>query len=90
MVRETNEQESITFIGIYVDKYLKFKQHINFYAHIISKCIFSINRVKHILPLKALKSLYFVLIQIRLQYCIAAWGNSNHVQKVLLIQKRVI
>ena len=60
MVRETNEQESIKFIGIYVDKYLKFKQHINFYAHIISKCIFAINRVKHILPLKALKSLYFV------------------------------
>ena len=46
--------------------------------------------MKHILPLKALKSLYFALIQSRLQYCIAAWGNSNHVQKLLLIQKRVI
>ena len=46
--------------------------------------------MKHILPLKALKSLYFALIQSRLQYCIAVWGNSNHVQKVLLIQKRAI
>ena len=46
--------------------------------------------MKHILPLKALKSLYFALIQSRLQYCIAAWGNSNHVHKLLLIQKRVI
>ena len=46
--------------------------------------------MKHILALKALKSLYFALIQSRLQYCIAVWGNSNHVQKVLLIQKQAI
>ena len=36
------------------------------------------------------KSLYFALIQSRLQYCIAVWGNSNHVKKLLLIQKRAI
>ena len=90
MVGETNEHESIKFLGIYLDKHLTFKQHINFLCSSISKCIFAINRVKHILPLKALKSLYFALIQSRLQYCIAAWGNSNHVHKLLLIQKRVI
>ena len=90
MVGETNEQESIKFLGIYLDKHLTFKQHINFLCSSISRCIFAINRVKHILPLKALKSLYFALIQSRLQYCIAVWGNSNHVQKLLLIQKRAI
>ena len=90
MVGETNEHECIKFLGIYLDKHLTFKQHINFLCSSISKCIFAINRVKHILPLKALKSLYFALIQSRLQYCIAAWGNSNHVHKLLLIQKRVI
>ena len=92
MVGETNEQESIKFLGIYLDKHLTFKQHINFLCSSISIyiCIFAINRVKHILPLKALKSLYFALIQSRLQYCIAVWGNSNHVQKLLLIQKRAI
>ena len=90
MVGETNEQESIKFLGIYLDKHLTFKKHINFLCSSMSRCIFAINRVKHILPLKALKSLYFALIQSRLQYCIAVWGNSNHVQKLLLIQKRAI
>ena len=91
MVGETNEQESIKFLGIYFDKHLTFKQHINFLCSSISKCIFAINtRVKHILPPKALKSLYFTLIQSRLQFCIAARGDSNHVKKLLLIQKRVI
>ena len=90
MVGETNEQECITFLGIYLEKHLTFKQHINFLCSSISRCIFSINRVKHILPLKALKSLYFALIQSRLQCCIAAWGNSNHVQTLLLIRKRAI
>ena len=90
MVGETNEQESIKFLGIYLDKHLTFKQHINFLCSSISKCIFAINRAKHILPLKAIKSLYFAFIQSRLRYCIAAWGNSNHVQTLLLIKKRVI
>ena len=90
MVGETNEQESVKFLGIYLDKHFTFKQHKNFLCSSISKCIFAINRVKHILPLKALKSLYFALIQSRLQYCIAAWGNSNNVNKLLLIQKWVI
>ena len=90
MVGETNERESITFLGIYLDKHLTFNQHINFLCSTISRCIFAINRVTHILPHKALKSLYFALIQSRLQYCIAAWGNSNHVQQLLLIQKRAI
>ena len=54
----------------------------------ISKCIVVINRVKH--PIKALKSLYFALIHSRVKYCIAAWGNSNHVHKLFLIQKRII
>ena len=54
--------------------------------------MFTINRAKHniFLPIKTLKSLFFALIQSRLQYCIAAWGNSNHVHKLFLIQKRVI
>ena len=60
MVRETDEQESIKFLGIYLDK--DFKQHINFLCSSTSKCIFAINRVKHILPIKSLKSLYFALI----------------------------
>ena len=90
MIGETNEHESIKFLGIYLDKYLTFKQHINFLCSSISICIFAINRVKHILPLNAHKSLYFALIQSRLQYCIAAWGNSNRVQKLLLIHKRAI
>ena len=54
MVGESNEQESITFLGIYLDKHLTFKQHVNFLCSSISKCIFSINRVKHILPLRPL------------------------------------
>ena len=86
MVGETNEQESIKFLGIYLDKHLTFKQHINFLCSSISICIFAINRVNifyHIMPLHHCRP-YFALIQSRLQYCIAAWGNSNHVQQLLL------
>ena len=38
----------------------------------------------------ALRSLYFSLIQSRLQYGIEAWGNSNSIHKLLRVQKRAI
>ena len=53
MVGETNEQESIAFLGIYLDKHLTFKQHINLRSS-VSKCIFAINRVKNMLTITAL------------------------------------
>ena len=37
-----------------------------------------------------MKSLYFALIQSRLQYGIEAWGLSNNINKLLVTQKRAI
>ena len=42
MVGEANEHESIQFLGIYLDKHLTFKQHINLLCPSVSKCIFAI------------------------------------------------
>ena len=60
------------------------------YLFIYIKCTFVLNRAKHILPHKAMKSLYFALIQSRLQYGIEAWGLSNNINKLLVTQKRAI
>ena len=89
-VGETNGNEAIKFIGLYIDNHLTWNQHVNYLCSALSKCLFFLNRAKHFLPHSALKSLYFALIQSRLQYGIEAWGNSICIHKLAIIQKRAI
>ena len=89
-VGEINENEAIKYLGIYIDNHLTWNQHVNYLCSTLSKCLFFLNRAKHFLPHSALKSLYFALIQSRLQYGIEAWGNSTHIHKLAIIQKRAI
>ena len=50
-----NKDESVKFLGIHIDKHLTWKEHINIINTKISRAIFAINRVKHILPHESLK-----------------------------------
>ena len=90
LVGETDDSEAVKFLGIYIDKHLSWHQHVKYVCSSVSKYNYLINRAKHFLPHSALKSLYFGLIQSRLQYGIEVWGNSNHVQKIFVVQKRAI
>ena len=74
-----NKEESVTFLGIYIDKHLTWKKHINIISSKISIAIFAINRMKHFLPHKALKSLYYTLIQ---THGIPTLVNGNTVKEV--------
>jgi hypothetical protein len=84
-----NKDESVKFLGIYIDKHLTWKEHINIISSKISRAIFAINRVKHILPHKSLKSLYYTLIHSHITYGIQAWGNGN-TKKLEILQKRAL
>ena len=50
------------FLGIFIDKQLKWSTHIELLANKISKYIGVINRLKHTLPPKILLILYNTLI----------------------------
>ena len=45
--------------------------------------------MKHILPHKSLKSLYYTLIHSHITYGIQAWGNGN-TKKLDILQKRAL
>ena len=89
-IGEQNKDDAIKFLGIYIDRHLTWKKHINIICSKISKATFVINRVKHFLPHCALKSLYYTLIQSHMTYGIQAWGNSTSITKLGVLQKRVI
>ena len=54
-VGKYKKEESMQFLGLYIDKHLTWKEHINIISSKIARAIFAINRVKHFIPHKALK-----------------------------------
>ena len=76
------------FLGILIDKHLKWSTHIEFIANKISKYIGVINRLKHTLPSRVLLTLYNTLILPHLNYGLVLWGHRN--ERILKLQKRAI
>ena len=75
---------------MYLGQNLTWKYHINTLKSKISRSLFALNRVKHILPPDILKSLYFSLVQSHLMYGIQSWRSSIHINKLESTQKRAI
>ena len=86
-VGKYKKEESVKFLGLYINKHLTWKEHINIISSKIA--IFAINRVKHCIPHKAFKSLYCALMHIHITYGIKAWGNGN-TRKLEILQKRAL
>ena len=77
---------------MHIDENLTWKKHISEITKKVSRVLFSIKQVKHVLPLDSLRTLYFALIHPHLCYGITAWGNAdkNIIKPTILIQKRAL
>ena len=70
-------ETSTKFLGVNLDETLSWTPHISHIARKVSRTLFAIKQMKHILPLDSLKTLYTALIHPHLSYGILAWGNAN-------------
>ena len=76
------------FLGTIIHETLEWTRHIDKVANKISRTIGIINKLKHVLPVYTLKTMYDALIVPHLNYNILLWGfNSNRMSK-LQQQKR--
>ena len=60
--------DTFNFLGVYIDKTLRWNSHIDFIACKISKVIGMLNKLKHFLPPNILLSIYNALIVPHLNY----------------------
>ena len=83
-----SEVDKTTFLGVVVDKYLSWKDHITY----ISKGIGILIRTRHLLFRHTLLYLYNSLIKPHFTYCISTWGNTSktHTSKLTILQKKVV
>jgi hypothetical protein len=76
-IDKNSDVPAIKFLGIYIDPSLNFQFHIKHICSKLSKSMFAIRSVKHILPAEALKTLYYSLIHCHLIYGIHVWGSAS-------------
>ena len=84
--------DSTKFLGIIVDKGLKWEEHIKSVANKISKLSGIIYLIRRSLTPEALKCIYFSLGYSHIIYGIVFWGDSHacHLRPLVVAHKRLV
>jgi hypothetical protein len=91
-VYNEGDEKSYKALGVLLDEYISFDEHISHLCAKIAKSLYCINRIKHFVTKKSLKMLYDAMIHSHLVYCINIYGcaNSTALQKLKIKQKEAI
>jgi hypothetical protein len=85
---QINYVDTFDFLGITIDKNLRWNCHIEKIASKISKTIGILNHLKKILPLEILKMIYNALINSHIHYGLLCWGYQ--INRIIKLQKKAI
>ena len=80
--------DEFNYLGLIINKNLKWNSHVNKIRNKISQTIGVINKLKHLIPQKTLLTIYNSLILPHINYCILAWGHDSN--RILKLQKKAI
>ena len=89
-INDTNVEivDDFKFLGITLNKHLKWTTHTDMIANKISKYIGVLNRLKHTIPPRILITLYNTLILPHFYYGLPLWGH--HTSRLHKPQKRAL
>jgi hypothetical protein len=88
----TADEPVIRFLGLFLDPHLTFKYHVSKIVSKVSKGLYILRTVKHLLPESALRTLYFTLINSHLIYALPAYGcaDTSVLKPLIQIQKKAV
>jgi hypothetical protein len=91
-IHNEGDEKSYKALGVLLDEYLSFDDHISHLCVKISKSLFCINRLKNFVTSKSLKMLYDAMIHSHIVYCLNIYGcaNQTSLQKLKLKQKEAV
>lgn len=86
------EVSHVKYLGIIIDKHLKWNYHINHLTQKIRKLVYKFYLLRSILNRQLLITIYKALIESIIRYGILVWGGmyKNGIQKLLIIQKYIL
>ena len=86
-----NRQYDTKFLGVILSANLKWNKHIDVVVSKASKNIGIIAKVRHLLPQKLTRNLYFTLVHPYVNYCNLIWASpvkSVQLERILKVQKK--
>ncbi len=91
-IHNEGDEKSYKALGILLDEYLSFDEHISHLCAKISKSLYCINRLKNFVTKKSLKMLYDAMIHSHIVYCINVYGcaNSTSLRRLIIKQKEAV
>lgn len=84
------EKSVIKILGLSIDSSLTWSAHIEVVCVKLSRVIFLLRSLIGIVPGNYVKVAYYAFFQSVLNYGLIMWGNSSHINKVLLLQKKAL
>ena len=89
---ELEQKDSCKFLGIFIDKDLNWKTHIDYIANKVSKIVALLGRLKHTFPKSILKNLYLSLLLPYLNYGNVIWASADktNLNSLVILQKKAI
>lgn len=87
---DVNVKEVVSFLGIAVDKNLKWKDHVEQLGKKLNSVIYTLNFLKRMVDDDVLRTIYFANFQSLSTYSILFWGSSSVMNRIFLKQKWAI
>ena len=85
-------KDSTKFLGVIIDKYLNFNEHIQYIKGKISRGLGIIFKCRRLFTQSTLVTLYNSFLYPHLNYCISVWGNTfdSYLDPLVKLQKRAV
>ena len=74
------EVDSVRYLGIQIDKRLTWKQQINNVALKLNKANAMLSKLRHVLDIKTLRSVYYAIFESHLWYTLFVWAQNTQLK----------
>jgi len=84
--------KNIKFLGVVLDQNCTWKDHIDYIAKKISKCLGILTKARKVLTTTSLVTLYNSIIKPYFTYCIIIWGNTckTYIKPLEILHKKIL
>lgn len=81
-------ENSIKFLGIYIDDRLTWNNHIDYLNKRLSRVVYLLNRLNDLVPISYIRTAYFAYFQAIIRYGLVLYGNCTRITELLILQKK--
>lgn len=85
-----NRDDNIRFLGITLDEHCNWKLHINTVCKKLNRFVYALRQLRKTVSETAALTAYHGHVSSILRYGLLLWGNSPHISRAFIIQKKCI